>query len=164
MTLSPRSSQYRKPNKAITIPDRVAERAAKRFSVNEHGCWISTYSTGSHGYAQVGWQDGGDRQMVTAHRAAWVHANQQQIPDGMTVDHTCKQRRCVNPSHLRTLLNFENARRTAGRDWKTGECINGHPNSELVHWGGKWKCRIYCLKWQRDYRRRKARKKGMVDA
>jgi hypothetical protein len=53
------------------------------------------------------------------------------MPHGMTLDHLCKNRQCVNPAHLRVLDNYENARRTSGRDWPLGECVNGHPNEHL---------------------------------
>lgn len=69
--------------------------------------------------------------MVLAHRAAWVHGNGQ-VPLGMTLDHLCKERRCVNPDHLRMLPNFENARRIHGLDWPMGECANGHAPTSLV--------------------------------
>ena len=145
----------RLPKERIIIPERVAARAATRFVVDERGCHISTYSVASHGYAQIGWQDGDYRQVVTAHRAAWVHFHGQ-IPEGQTIDHLCRTRPCVNPEHLRELSNFDNARRTSGRDWPLGQCINGHPDSELVHWGGKWKCRGCTRDVQRRYRARKA--------
>ena len=74
----------RLPRHAIVIPARVAERAATRYVLTETGCHVSTYSTGSHGYAQVGWTDGIFRSMVTAHRVAWVYATGEQIPAGMT--------------------------------------------------------------------------------
>lgn len=149
------SDRYRKPGKAIVIPDRVAERAATKYETSEDGCWISTYSVASHGYAQIGWQDGGYRQVVTAHRAAWVHHSGRQIGEGMTIDHTCKIRRCVNPSHLREVSNFENARRTFGRDWKEGECRNGHSNSELYWTGSRYRCRPCNRAAQKRYRERK---------
>ncbi|WP_440708802.1 HNH endonuclease signature motif containing protein [Herbiconiux sp. YIM B11900] len=94
------------------------------------GCWISRYSTGSHGYSQIGWQEGGKTHMVLGHRAAWTFAFGQ-VPLGMTIDHTCKTRRCVNPLHLRLLPNYENARRVFGEDWALGYCKRGHPSSEL---------------------------------
>lgn len=156
MTQIPRrSEQYRKPKFPIVIPERVARRAGTRYAEDENGCWISTYSTGSHGYAQIGWNDGADRQVVVTHRASWVYANDGQIPEGMTIDHTCRVRRCVNPAHLRLLPNFENARRTSGRDWPSGQCLHGHPNSELVRRGKKWVCRQCAAEWQRRYRARK---------
>ena len=134
--------RYRRPKLPIVIPDRVAERAATRYTVDDAtGCHISTYSVASHGYAQIGWYDGERTQMVTAHRAAWVYANGRQIPGGMTVDHMCKTRRCVNPLHLRVMSNFENARRTDGRDWPIGRCANGHTNADLAFEpSGKIRC------------------------
>jgi len=120
------------PSRGIEIPERVAERAFTHWELSPTGCYISTYSTASHGYAQVGWQDGDFRTCVTAHRAAWVHVHGQ-IPIDMTVDHkpTC-DKRCVNVEHLRLLTNFENARRSNNRDWPIGECANGHSNEYLL--------------------------------
>lgn len=148
-----RSSQYCRPKAPIIIPDRVAKRAGTKHNEDENGCWISTYSVGSHGYAQIGWNaEGGRRLGTTAHRASWVYANDEQIPEGMTVDHTCKVIRCVNPDHLRLMENFENARRTKGRDWEEGFCINGHPNS-LLHQqpSGKWVCPPCKAEYRRRY-------------
>ncbi len=84
------------------------------------GCWPFTKSTGSHGYGQT-W----DRTSVRlAHRVAWTLANGP-IPDGLTVDHVCRNRICCNPGHLRLLTNSENASDNgfAGRT----ECPRGHP-------------------------------------
>ena len=139
---------------AKEIPERASMRALRSFYFESPtGCHISTYSIGSHGYAQVGWQvEGGPdrkRDATTAHRAAWT-AVWGQIPIGMTIDHTCKNYRCVNILHLRMLTNFENARRTAGRDWPLGQCVNGHVD-EYMHQqrGGKWVC-APCMQAARD--------------
>ena len=113
------------------IPVRVMKRATEKVALSSSGCWISGYSVASHGYAQIGWRDNGERHVVLAHRAAWEAVNGP-VPVGMTLDHTCKVQRCVNPEHLRLLPNFENARRINGRDWNAGECPNGHPNSMLA--------------------------------
>lgn len=61
------SDRYRRPKNVIVIPDRVANRAATKYETSEGGCWISTYSVASHGYAQIGWRDGDHRHMVTPH-------------------------------------------------------------------------------------------------
>lgn len=152
--------RYRRPKTPLVIPAAAAERAATRYEVDEStGCWISTYSRASHGYAQVGWSEKtltARNRMTTAHRAAWVHHSGKQIPEGMTVDHMCKNRPCVNPGHLRLLTNFENARRTSDRDWPLGRCINGHPNSELREFSGRLHCRICEAKWREDHRGRTA--------
>lgn len=133
------------------IPSRVQERAGTRWDA-DGDCWISTYSVASHGYAQIGWDNGGgDRHIVLAHRASWEYA-MGPVPLGHTLDHLCKQKRCVNPAHMRILTNYENARRTAGRDWPLGQCINGHPNSEsYVQPAGTRVCRPCAQKWRADY-------------
>lgn len=139
------------------IPERVMQRVLSNVTVDEvTGCHISNYSVGSHEYAQIGWTgDDGIRTATTAHRAAWAAFNGQ-IPEGVTIDHLCKNRRCVNIAHLRALSNFENARRTAGRDWPLGECRNGHPNSRLLRSrSGKLICRDCRAMWQRRYRGKK---------
>lgn len=115
----------------VPVPERVARRAAENIDIDENGCWISRYSVASHGYAQIGWSANGKTWMVLAHRASWTHFRGQ-VPMGMTIDHTCHVRKCVNPDHLRLLSNFENSRRTKGRDAEMGYCVNGHDNSNLV--------------------------------
>ena len=126
------ASNFRTPERwnSVPIPERVAQRAIEKVDKQPDGCWISQYSIASHGYSQIGWQTGGERHVVLGHRAAWVSANGQ-VPLGMTIDHTCKVRRCVNPAHLRLLPNYENARRTNGRDWPMGYCANGHDATHL---------------------------------
>lgn len=115
---------------SVPVPDRVAQRAIENVDKQADGCWISRYSVASHGYSQIGWQNSGSRHVVLGHRAAWVAAHGQ-VPLGMTIDHLCKVRRCVNPEHLRLLPNYENARRTSGRDWPMGYCVNGHDSTHL---------------------------------
>ena len=117
---------------SVPVPERVAQRAISNVDKQPDGCWISRYSVMNTGYAQIGWGGSpGDRGTVLAHRAAWVFVNGQ-VPLGMTLDHICKAKRCVNPAHLRLLPNYENARRTAGRDWPMGYCANGHDSTHLV--------------------------------
>lgn len=93
---------------SVSIPDDVCRRAAAKWVEDESGCWISTYSTSSSGYAQIGWAQGPRKRTVGAHRAAWSHWFGA-IPVGMTVDHTCHRKRCVRPGHMRLLSNLANA-------------------------------------------------------
>lgn len=66
-------------------------------------CWLWTAST-VNGYGQfgVGWP-----QTVGAHRWAY-EAMHGPIPAGMQIDHICRIRLCVNPSHLRVVTNKQN--------------------------------------------------------
>lgn len=144
-------SRARLPRSPIIIPERVAKRAYERATVDENGCWISTYSVASHGYAQIGWQEGGGRWVVTAHRASWVHVHGQ-IPPGMTIDHTCRVRRCVNPDHLRLMSNVQNARDGGGHHKQKpvpteAKCSRGHV--VLSYSSGAKHCRECDHEWQR---------------
>lgn len=135
------------------IPDRVAERAATRYIENENGCYISTYSVGSHGYAQIGWGENGNVQMTTAHRAAWAFYTGKQ-PDG-TVDHIdhC-DRRCVRGSHLRDISNYENARRNRpDAETRLGLCVNGH-DAPLVNRKRRGRVWVTCIECERERNRR----------
>lgn len=153
-------SDRRRPERwnQTPVPARVAERAFLRHETEASGCCPSTYSTASHGYAQIGWQDDGERHIVLAHRASWTHVNGQ-VPIGMTLDHTCKNRRCVNPQHLRLLSNYENSRRNSGGDWPIGECGAGHPSTLLVERKRKAKSgrrylALKCIECEREQQRR----------
>jgi HNH endonuclease len=63
-----------------------------------------------------------------AHRVA-LELDGVEIPDGMTVDHRCRVRNCVRPSHLEVVSRAENVMRgmspnvVAGR---TNTCLRGH--------------------------------------
>lgn len=61
-----------------------------------------------------------------AHRLAWEDAHGH-IPDGMTVDHLCRVRSCVNVAHLELVASRENTRRAialrVGEDCKRGHRI-----------------------------------------
>lgn len=111
----------------------------------ETGCLVSRYSVGSHGYAQA-W-DGVT--VVLAHRIVWEF-NNGPIPPGMTVDHggACFNRRCEEIAHMRLLPNLENARRTNGRDWPLGTCINGH-GPEFWKPKGPERMKGYCSECRR---------------
>ena len=128
------------------------ERIMARTSRQPDGCLECSYSLGSHGYVQA-W-DGVT--VVLAHRIVWEHVNGP-IPAGMTVDHErCRNRRCVEITHLRLLTNFDNARRNhPDHSWPVnGKCLHGHEHA--VHWAPKSEKRKkgYCrecrrVKWAR---------------
>jgi HNH endonuclease len=82
------------------------------------GCWLWTSALSDDGYGRF-WLDGGPQQ---AHRAAYellVGA----IPDGLTIDHLCRVRHCVNPDHMEPVTIGENVRRA--RSLIT-HCPQGH--------------------------------------
>lgn len=59
-----------------------------------------------------------------AHRVSYQAFNGP-IPDHLTVDHLCRNRRCVNPWHLEIVTKGENARRGLKGFDLTGRCTKG---------------------------------------
>lgn len=57
------------------------------------------------------------------------------IPAGLTLDHLCRVRRCVNPRHLEPVSNAENVRR--GIHPRKTHCLRGHLYSEANTWRDK---------------------------
>ena len=51
-----------------------------------------------------------DRAAVRAHRYIYEHCVGK-IPDGLDIDHLCRNRSCVNPSHLEPVTRKENINR-----------------------------------------------------
>lgn len=60
-----------------------------------------------------------------AHRYSYELVNGT-IPEGLTIDHLCRNPSCVNPAHMEAVTIRENNRRADPyRKWKT--CLQGHP-------------------------------------
>lgn len=117
------------------------------YDIKDHGyetpCWIYRKKPTNRGYAQFVMSDG---TQPGAHRAFYEH-HVGPIQDGLTIDHLCKVRRCVNPSHLEPVTRGENVLRgdtiTAANTRKT-HCPQGHeysPENTYVCKLGRRACR-----------------------
>lgn len=69
-------------------------------------CWVSGHNRNSKGYARVNTAG----RSTPAHRVAYEHFIGP-IPDGLTLDHLCRNRACINPAHLEPVTSLENIRR-----------------------------------------------------
>jgi hypothetical protein len=114
----------------------------------ETGCWLWTGPKDKLGYGNFGFQGRG----YGAHRAAYLLFIGD-VPEGMELDHLCRNPSCVNPSHLEPVTHRENIRRGAAGDRERAKthCPQGHPYSGdnlQVLANGHRRCRA-CLKVQR---------------
>ncbi len=114
------------------------------------GCWEWKASRNWGGYGQF-WN--GQRTMP-AHRFAY-ELLVGPIPEGLQIDHLCRNRGCVNPTHMEVVTNQENSRR--GKALIT-HCPQGHPYAghNLAIQEGRRRCRR-CLHNRRKARRKRAR-------
>src|SRR3990167_7080157 len=142
---------------------QLPERFRKKIRVNpETECWGWTGAVphglagnGGGGYARYRY----DGKTGLAHRFAY-RCLVGPIDDGMTIDHLCRVRRCVNPDHMETVTQRENTIRgtsVVAVNAHKVHCVRGHgffpENTRIRRTGGR-KCRACTREDVHNYYRR----------
>jgi len=98
-------------------------------------CWLWTAGISANtGYGNIWW----DNTTQSAHRIAY-ELTTGTIPAGLTIDHLCRRRACVNPSHLEPVTHRVNNNRGTSRsalNSRKTHCVNGHeftPENTYIH-------------------------------
>ena len=108
----------------------VAVRTRLRFEASyaidsETGCWQWRRLVNSNGYSRFFYNG----KLGYGHRYAWEYWRGA-IPAGLTIDHLCRNRSCVNPDHLDVVnlrTNLMRGNTPAAINARKTHCPQGHP-------------------------------------
>ena len=150
------------PKSNMTLAERFWAKVDK--TGEGQGCWTWTAACTTGGYGQFNL--GGGRKAYV-HRLAyeWLVGA---IPDGLVIDHLCRNRLCCNPAHLEPVVQRTNVERgravlhvdrwqDASATKKRGltHCKYGHPFDEantIQRKAGRRGCRACQTAYQRELR------------
>jgi hypothetical protein len=134
------------------MPER--ERLFSKVEKTEDGCWAWTGTRSWNGYGTLKFRG----RWTNAHRAAYL-LERGSIPDGLQIDHLCRNRACVNVAHMEAVTQRENILRgvsPAARQAHQTHCKAGHRLPEDRNSQGRRHCKACFNSWQRESRRKKA--------
>jgi hypothetical protein len=100
-------------------------------------CLIPKQKVNDRGYVLVEWRlwnekktpRGEGRNARYLHRLMFEKWYGKPIPNGMTLDHLCRNRACINPKHIEVVTNRENILRgqaPSAENARKRQCKNGH--------------------------------------
>jgi glutamate/tyrosine decarboxylase-like PLP-dependent enzyme len=138
--------------RTVKIPEYSKARMLKKINKTD-GCWIWTGEIGKNsGYGRFYI----NKRPYVAHRVVYDHFVGIKH-DHTVIDHICRNRKCVNPDHLREVTQavnaMENSEGLAVKLKEKTHCKHGHeftPENTLitkrsVH-GGEWRNCKECIK------------------
>ena len=137
----------------------VTEKMLSKIEIiPESGCWVWMGATNLRGYGQVKRGFRGKKKIKGVHRIFYEHYVGP-IPEGLEIDHLCRERTCVFPKHLKAVDHDENIRRgTHNNQYKNAShCIYGHPFSGenlYIQPNGERTCRICRKRISSEYDQR----------
>lgn len=138
----------------------VLDRIAEGIEISEEGCcvWARNRYPNGYGAITVGSRTDGTRRNVRVHRLVY-ELLVGPIPEGLHLDHLCRNRACCNPDHLEPVTCQENLLRGQAAI-RASHCKKGHeytPANTITSTNGRRRCRACSNAYDRlRYQRRKA--------
>lgn len=130
----------------------VLQRLLSKAVIDPGGCWVFTGAIANNGYGRIGIGP----TVKQAHRVAY-ELLVGPVPEGLDLDHLCRVRACINPTHLEPVTRLENVRR--GTRWTVlpQACKRGHPFTadNVMNNHGNRQCKT-CHNARSEQRRRAA--------
>lgn len=144
----------------------MEEKLLARIELQPNGCWEWQRQIHPRGYAK--WKVWGAK--TGTQKSVWVHRLSYEtfigdIPEGLTIDHLCKNKSCINPDHLEAVsrkVNSERGNESYRQDNPKFPC--GHLRSEtgctfpvyarsgaLIQ---KIRCKPCIVAYQKNYQRK----------
>ncbi len=96
-------------------------------------CWDWLAYKDFNGYGRFGFNG----KVVRSHQFSYI-LHKGEIPDGMVIDHLCRNKACCNPEHLEVVSQAENMQRGKIRSFHRNktQCPKGHEyNKENTYYG-----------------------------
>lgn len=116
-------------------------RLMRRVAIDEgSGCWLwqgATSAKSGYGRIRVGSRLDDSVKTVQAHRLSYeLHVGP--IPEGLDLDHLCRNRACVNPDHLEPVTHIVNCHR--GDSAPQATCYRDHSEARQTFHNGIRRC------------------------
>ena len=116
----------------MPFPKHILNRAElariERMIDRSSDCWIWKGPQTPNGYGKH--QRGPGHRERVIHRITWEHYRNEAIPEGLQLDHLCRNRLCCNPDHLEPVSGSENTIRQRHYERNKTHCPAGHPYDE----------------------------------
>jgi hypothetical protein len=136
------------------VPD--VERFASKLTFDAGTCcWLWRGKLDKDGYGQqfkVGSRTDNSRRMVRPHRFIFTELLEP-IPEGLVIDHLCRNRACQNPFHMEPVtprVNTQRGARANATHCKHGHLLSGD-NLYVYAQGRKRACKTCRNRWANEH-------------